>query len=116
MKNELEEYIKIDDNYYYDDMQDFNKNFHDVNNCKISNEDLNGNFENLESFDQIIKEKNCLIEELKNYTQILKLKFEEEILKYSKEVILTLIIDVDKRNEIKDMHVRREIKSFQFKR
>jgi hypothetical protein len=97
--NELEEYIKIKDNntsdFVYENISSFNKN----STCE--------DFSNLESFNQIVSEKNCLIEELKSYCDTLKLKFEDEIMKYSIEVIFMLIIVLGKSNENQDYKFRR---------
>ena len=91
--NELDHYINNqDDNSsleVYDNIPSFNKNY----------TDYFGDFRDLECFNQIVKEKNCLIEELKNYCNNLKLKFEEEVIKYSTEVNILVIIVLAERNE-----------------
>jgi len=91
--NELDHYINNQDFNssleVYDNIPSFNKNY----------SDYFGDFRDLEGFNQIVKEKNCLIEELKNYCNNLKLKFEEEVIKYSSEVNILVIIVLAERNE-----------------
>ena len=94
--NELDHYINIQDVNssleVYENIPSFNKNYTEP-------DDYFGDIRDLEVFNQIVKEKNCLIEELKNYCNNLKLKFEEEVIKYSTEVNILVIIVLAEPNE-----------------
>lgn len=66
-----------------------------VSERKFIDENFNSEIsKNSESFDDIINEKNCLIEELKSCLELMQVKFDEEVIRYSKEVFIIYILNL----------------------